>query len=99
MLNLEIVLIIIQAFFTTVTLAGAAVGVIVLLRTSTIKGLALEVDALADQVQRYRNRDVRRATLRKKKDEPQRAEDEPDEFVDEVSKRKAEIERTMIRGG
>lgn len=100
MLPLEIALLTIQAFFTIVTLGGAAVGVVVLLRTSTIKGLAMEVDALTDQVQRFRNRDARRAASPKPK---AKSEDPPPEandgqgFIDEVAQRKAEIEKSLIR--
>lgn len=96
MLPLEIALLCIQAFFTTVTLGGAVVGVVVLLRTSTIKGLALEVDALTDQVQRFRNRDTRRATVTKKAKEVAPLDEEPLTQADEISARKAEIERRFI---
>lgn len=96
MLPLEIALLTIQAFFTIVTLGGAVVGVVVLLRTSTIKGLALEVDALTDQVTRFRNRDTRRASVSRKTKEVAPQEEEPLNEADQIAARKAQIEREYL---
>jgi len=99
MQKLEIAVLLFQFLAILMSIATIGAAGLVIVRYARIGGIETRLEDLAEQLSKFRNREATRA--RRKKAAPEAAdevlEDEVDPGMDPIAKRKAEIERTLLR--